>query len=126
MKKLFIFTVLLCGFSGIFAQSNDTTGFVFTTVKENPITKIKNQSRSSTCWSFSGVGFLESELLRLGKGEQDLAEMFVVYHTMMDRAVNYVRLHGNSSFSPGGSFYDVLHCWKYYGIVPQEIMNGIM
>ena len=53
-------------------------GFVFTTVKENPITSIKNQNRSSTCWSFSSLGFLESELLRLGKGTYDLSEMFVV------------------------------------------------
>ena len=60
-------------------------GFVFTTVKENPITSIKNQNRSSTCWSFSSLGFLESELLRMGKGEYDLSEMFVVHHTMVDR-----------------------------------------
>lgn len=59
-------------------------GFVFTTVKENPITSIKNQNRSSTCWSFSSLGFLESELLRLGKGTYDLSEMFVVHHTMVD------------------------------------------
>lgn len=87
-------------------------GFVFTTVKENPITSIKNQNRSSTCWSFSSLGFLESELLRMGKGEYDLSEMFVVHHTMVDRAQNYVRYHGDSSFSPGGSFYDIMFCLK--------------
>lgn len=101
-------------------------GFVFTTVKENPITSIKNQNRSSTCWSFSALGFLESELLRMGKGEYDLAEMFVVHHTMTDRGVNYVRQHGEASFGPGGSFNDVLYCMKNYGLVPQEAMNGIM
>ncbi len=101
-------------------------GFVFTTVKENPITSIKNQNRSSTCWSFSSLGYLESELLRLGKGEFDLSEMFVVHKTMEDRAVNYVRYHGDSSFSPGGSFYDIVYCYKNYGMVPQEAMPGIM
>lgn len=101
-------------------------GFVFTTIKENPITSIKNQNRSSTCWSFSGLGFLESELLRIGKGEYDLSEMFVVHHTMIDRAVNYVRYHGDSSFSPGGSFYDVIYCLKNYGLVPQTAMPGIL
>ena len=101
-------------------------GFVFTTVKENPITSIKNQNRSSTCWSFSSLGFLESELLRMGKGEYDLSEMFVVHHTMVDRAQNYVRYHGDSSFSPGGSFYDIMFCLKNYGLVPQEAMPGIM
>ena len=101
-------------------------GFVFSTVKENPITSIKNQNRSSTCWSFSSLAFLESELLRQGKGEYDLSEMFVVHHTMSDRAERYVRLHGDNSFSPGGSFYDVVYCMNNYGLVPQEAMNGIM
>ena len=101
-------------------------GFIFTTVKENPITSIKNQNRSSTCWSFSSMAFLESELLRMGKGEYDLSEMFLVHHTMIDRAVNYVRYHGSSSFSPGGSFYDAIYCVKNYGLVPQAAMPGIM
>ena len=101
-------------------------GFVFTTIKENPITSIKNQNRSSTCWSFSSVAFLESELLRQGKGEFDLSEMFIVHHTMEDRAVNYVRYHGDASFSPGGSFEDMVVCYEKYGMVPQEAMPGIM
>ena len=101
-------------------------GFQFTTVKELPITSIKNQNRSSTCWSFSTIAFLESELLRMGKGEYDLSEMFVVHHTMVDRAVNYVRLHGDSSFGPGGSAYDVIYCLNHYGLVPQSAMPGIM
>ena len=101
-------------------------GFVFTTIKENPITSIKNQNRSSTCWSFSSVAFLESELLRQGKGEFDLSEMFIVHHTMEDRAVNYVRYHGDASFSPGGSFEDMVVCYEKYGMVPQDAMPGIM
>lgn len=100
-------------------------GFVFTTKVEVPITSVKNQNRSSTCWSFSALAFFESELLRMGKGEYDLAEMFVVHHTMIDRAEKSVRLHGDVSFSPGGSFYDAVYCWKHYGIVPQEAMPGI-
>lgn len=100
-------------------------GFVFTTVKENPITSIKNQHRSSTCWSFSGLGFLEAELLRKGKGTFDLSEMFVVHHTMEDRAEKFVRLHGDSPFGPGGSFYDIVYCMKNYGLVPQEAMTGL-
>lgn len=116
--------VALAGFAS--AQEKENEGFVFTTVKENPITSVKNQNRSSTCWSFSGLGLLESELLRKGKGEYDLSEMFVVHHTMLDRAERYVRLHGDNSFSPGGSFYDVIYCLKNYGIVPQTAMGGIM
>ena len=107
-------------------EKKNDEGFVFTTVKENPITSIKDQNRSSTCWSFSSLGFLESELLRMGKGTYDLSEMFVVHHTMVDRAVNYVRYHGDAPFGPGGSFYDIMYCMKNYGLVPQEAMPGIM
>lgn len=111
------------------AQDDNTTepeeeqeGFIFTTIKELPITSIKNQNKSGTCWCFSSLGFFESELLRMGKGEYDLCEMFVVHKTMEDRAAQAVRTHGDVSFSQGGSFYDVLYCLKNYGIVPQEAM----
>ena len=127
MKKSVLIAAL--GLFSLNTMAQDTPkeeGFVFTTVKENPITSIKNQNRSSTCWSFSSLGFLESELLRMGKGEYDLSEMFVVHHTMVDRGQNYVRYHGDSSFSPGGSFYDIMFCLKNYGLVPQEAMPGIM
>ena len=121
MKKSILIAALgLFSLSTMAQDAKPEEGFVFTTVKENPITSIKNQNRSSTCWSFSTLGFVESELLRLGKGEYDLAEMFVVHKTMQDRGANYVRYHGDSSFSPGGSFYDVMYCIKNYGIVPQE------
>ena len=126
MRKLTILTIAIVSCLGGFAQK-DTTGFVFTTIKENKITSVKNQNRSSTCWAYSALGFLEAELLRLNKGDCDFSEMFVVYHTMLDRAVNYVRLHGDASFSPGGSFYDVLYCWRHYGIVPDKAMPaGVM
>ena len=62
----------------------------------------------------------------MGKGTFDLSEMFIVHHTMIDRAVNYVRYHGDSSFSPGGGFYDAIFCLKNYGLVPQDAMPGIM
>ena len=126
MKKAIISLIFIVSYLGGFAQK-DTTGFVFTTIKENKITSVKNQNRSSTCWAYSALGFLEAELLRLNKGDCDFSEMFVVYHTMLDRAVNYVRLHGDASFSPGGSFYDVLYCWRHYGIVPDKAMPaGVM
>ena len=127
MKKTILLASFILGSFATFAQdTNKEEGFTFTTVKENPITSVKNQNRSSTCWSFSGLGFLESELIRMGKGEYDLSEMFVVHHTMNDRARNYVRFHGDNSFSPGGSFYDVIYCLKNYGLVPQDAMPGIM
>ena len=131
MNKLIALAALGLCFSSVNVNAQDNKeekeeGFVFTTVKENPITSIKNQNRSSTCWSFSGAGFFEAELLRLGKGEFDLSEMFIVHHTMQDRGENYVRYHGDASFSPGGSFYDFVACYNKYGMVPQNVMPGIM
>ena len=102
------------------AAKNDTTQF--TVVKANPITSIKDQNQSGTCWDYSSLGFFEAELLRLGKGTYDLCESFVAYHTYMDRAEKAIRMHGDVSFSQGGSFYDVLYCMRHYGIVPQEAM----
>lgn len=102
------------------AAKNDTVQF--TVVKANPITSIKDQNQSGTCWDYSSLGFFEAELLRLGKGTYDLCESFVVYHTYMDRAEKAIRMHGDVSFSQGGSFYDVLYCMRHYGIVPQEAM----
>ena len=125
-KTMWIAALGFVSLSAMAQEKPKDEGFVFTTVKENPITSVKNQNRSSTCWSFSSVAFLESELLRMGKGTFDLSEMFIVHHTMVDRAVNYVRYHGDSSFSPGGSFYDAIFCLKNYGLVPQEAMPGIM
>ena len=89
MNKLIAILALGVCFGNVSAKSPkkdkaSEEGFVFTTVKENPITSVKDQNRSSTCWAFSTLGFLEAELLRAGKGEFDLSEMFVVHHTMQD------------------------------------------
>ena len=86
---------------------------------------MKNQSRTGTCWCFSTMSFLESELLRQGKGEYDLSEMFIVSHSYKDKADKFVRLHGKLNFAQGGSFEDVLYAWKHYGIVPESVMTGL-
>ncbi|MEE0804956.1 MAG: C1 family peptidase, partial [Prevotellamassilia sp.] len=91
-------------------------------IKENAITPIKDQNQSGTCWSYSAFAFFESEILRLGKGEVDLCESFLVYNTYMDRADKAIRTHGDASFSQGGSFYDAIYCLKNYGLVPQSAM----
>ena len=51
---------------GVFAQETTDTTFVFTDIKVNPTTSIKDQNRTGTCWSFSGVSFIENELLKNG------------------------------------------------------------
>lgn len=106
-------------------SAKQDSGFVFTVDKEVPITSVKDQNRSGTCWCFSTIGFLESEVLRTQKKTMDLSEMFVVSHTMVDRAEYVVRMYQSAQFSAGGSAYDVIYCLKHYGMVPQEAMPGI-
>ena len=101
-----------------------TAEYEFTTIKENPVTSIKNQYRSGTCWCFSALSFIESEILRTKGIETDLSEMFVVGKSYRDRAIKYVRLDGHLNFAAGSSFGDVLHVINDYGIVPQEAMPG--
>ena len=127
-----LLSIVLCPLS-LLAQTEsvavDTaktdSGCVFTTVDSIAITPVKDQNRSSTCWAFSALGFLESEVLRTKGKELDLSEMFVVSKTMMDRATYCVRLYNEPNFAPGGSAYDVIYCMSHYGLVPQEAMPGI-
>ena len=100
-------------------------GLQFTTVKELKVTPVENQHRTGTCWSFSGVGMIEAELLRTGKGEVNLSEMFIVNHSYKDKADKYVRLHGMLNFAQGGSFADVLYFFKHYGAMPNELYKGL-
>lgn len=124
MKKLLLPVLMLaCTLTTVGAQDNGE--YVFTPVKELKITPVKNQSRTGTCWCFSTMSFLESELLRQGKGEYDLSEMFIVSHSYKDKADKFVRLHGKLNFAQGGSFEDVLYAWKHYGIVPESVMTGL-
>ena len=127
MKKLLTIAALgLFCVSGM-AQKADKDAFVFTTVKANPVTSVKNQNRAGTCWCYSTLAFIESELIRMGKGEYDLSEMFIVHNTYLDRADRAVRTHGDVSFSQGGSFYDVLYGMKAFGLVPEaEMRPGVM
>lgn len=126
MKNLKLLLVgVLCLMSSYVVSQTKPIAYEFTTVKELPITPIKNQNRSSTCWSFSALSFMESELLRVGKGEHHLSEMFIVSNAYMDKADKYVRTSGNINFAPGSSFGDVLTVWKNYGIVPNEVMSGL-
>ena len=122
-RILSLFTALMLTL--LVSAQETATAYTFTVVKENPITSIKNQFNTGTCWSFSGVGFLESELLRMNKGEHDLSEMYIVRKNYEDKAVKYARLHGNLNFSPGGSFADVVETIDDYGILPDSIYKGL-
>lgn len=131
MKKIFSVAAALIVLTGMraFAQEpekNEAPKYEFTVVKENPISSIKDQYRSGTCWCFSSLSFLESEIMRLkGYDDVDLSEMFVVGKSYHDRAIKYVRLDGHLNFGAGSSFGDVLNVIRDYGIVPQDVMPGL-
>jgi bleomycin hydrolase len=134
MKSLrFVFAILMVAvavnvaFAGNDEKKKDEEkkGYVFTDQKNLPATPVKNQYRSGTCWSFSGLSFLESEMLRIGKPEVDLSEMFIVWHAYSDKAVKTVRVHGHLNFAGGGAFHDVTNMIKKYGIVPEEVYTGL-
>ena len=104
-------------------------GFQFTVVKENPITSVKNQASSGTCWCFSSLSFIESEAIRINKLKEadypDLSEMFVVSHAYADKAVKYIRVDGKLNYAQGSSFGDLIYVLRDYGIVPDEVMTGL-
>ena len=120
-KFLLMAVAAICSLSTM-AQKADS--LVFTTVLENPVTSIKNQNNSGTCWSYSALAFLESEVLKKdpSKTDIDLCESFLVSKTYTDRADRNVRTHGDASFSQGGSFYDAIFCMERYGFIPEGIM----
>lgn len=122
MNKFLLMAVAAICSLPTMAQKADS--LVFTTVLENPVTSIKNQNNSGTCWSYSALAFLESEVLKKdpSKKDIDLCESFLVSKTYTDRADRNVRTHGDASFSQGGSFYDAIFCMERYGLVPEGLM----
>lgn len=121
---------MMLAVSGVFAQTDSKDevkpeGYKFTTVKEVKATSVKDQYRAGTCWAFSGIAFLESEILRLGKGETDLAEMYVVRKAYEEKGMKYFRMHGKLNFGQGGAFHDVTNMIRAYGIVPEEAYRGL-
>lgn len=122
MKKELVLILLALSPLMVQTASAKQDSLVFTVLKENPITPVKNQSRSGTCWDYATVGFFESEILRKTGRTYDLCEMFVANKNYVDEALFHVRMHGDSRFSEGGSADDVLAVLKTHGICPEEAM----
>lgn len=123
-RFLLMFIIALMAIQTSFA-GDDKKGYQFEDIVILPASEVEDQYRSGTCWSFSTLSFLESEMLRLGKPVVDLSEMFVVWHTYSDKALKHVRLHGNLNFSAGGAFHDVTNVISEYGIVPESVYDGL-
>ncbi|MEN9510796.1 MAG: peptidase bleomycin hydrolase [Bacteroidota bacterium] len=99
--------------------------YLFTRKADLQATTVRNQCQTSTCWSFSTISFLESELLRQGKGVHNLSEMFVVRHAYFEKAIMYLRMDGDHRLDEGGEAHDVPMIIKKYGIVPEEAYRGL-
>jgi aminopeptidase C len=133
MKKFLITITLALACTAVFGQQRPQVNlpdYQFTTVKENPITSVKNQNSSGTCWAYSTIGFFESEAIRLGKITDpakypDFSEFFVVSHSYYERALKYVRLDGKLNLAAGSSADDVLDVIRDHGIVPNAEMTGM-
>jgi bleomycin hydrolase len=124
-ETLFITLIIFLFPFAIKAQKSENEYYKFTVIKELPHTSVKNQYHTQTCWSFSSLSFFESEMLRLGKPEVDLSEMFIVNYCYRKKAQKYVRMQAKTNFGPGGIFYDVIDVINNYGLVPEEVYRGI-
>lgn len=107
-------------------KTQEPQGYVFTTVKANYVTPVKDQNRTGTCWCFAGISFLESEAIKKGApADLDLSEMYVVSKSYTDRAIKYVQFDKHIRFAPGSDFGDVLTVLGKDGLVPNTIMPGL-
>ncbi|MCP3930995.1 MAG: aminopeptidase [Bacteroidetes bacterium] len=120
--KLFQIVIFAC--SCLLFFSEITAQYDFTMVKDIECTSVKNQQRTGTCWSFATVSFLESELLRMGKENYDLSEMYIVRNIYRDKARNYILRQGKANFSQGSLAHDMIRAFKHHGIVPETVYSG--
>ena len=122
MKKFALVAALLFGIAiSAFAQD----GYQFTDKKViGKTVPITNQYRSGTCWCFSTLSFIEEDIIAFGGEEMTLSQMWIIRHAYFDKAIKYVRLHGNLNFAVGGAAHDVTEMIAKYGIVPLEAYPG--
>lgn len=124
MKKI-VFFLTLAAFMAVNLQAQTGSGYQFTDTKTIKVTGPKNQHRSGTCWSYSTNGFIEAEMIRMGKGEVDLSEPFVFRMAYEDKAEKYVRMQGTINFGGGGAVNDPIDIYVKYGMIPEEAYPGL-
>jgi len=104
--------------------NTDNSKYQFKVIKHLDATPVKNQNRTGTCWSFSGLSFFESELLRKGKGSFNLSEMWVARNAYLGKAKNYLLMDGHLNFGEGGEFHDIPWVISHFGLVPESAYPG--
>jgi len=132
MKKIFLSVGLICYTFSFFAQdtikNSDKSKYRFTKIAHLDATPVQSQGIAGTCWSFSGLSFFESELIRMGHKPANvpiLSEMYVVRKAYEEKADKYIRMDGRTNFSQGGGFVDIPYVINKYGIVPEEAYKGL-
>lgn len=101
------------------------TEYVFTDVINLGCTSVKQQGASNTCWSYTGNSFLESEMIRMGKEPVEISQVFTARQAYLDKAHNFVRLHGGLTMGEGGQLHDVLNVFRRYGAMPRSAYAGL-
>ena len=124
MKKIIFFLILIIQSTIIFSQGFSVESLGLKMPVFNNCTETKNQYNSSTCWSFSSNSFLESELIKNGKGYFDLSEMYVARYSYYRKIKTYLNNKGKNFFTPGGQFHDVAWVMKHYGMEPESAYSG--
>jgi bleomycin hydrolase len=125
LTALLVVSFSLAAYAGDEVKKDKKEAWEFEDVILLPTTPVEDQHRSGTCWSFSGLSFLQSEMMRMGKPEVNLSEMYIVWHTYAEKARKHVRVHGNLNFSAGGAFHDVTNMISRYGVVPESVYDGL-
>lgn len=130
MKKISVTALVALNVMSAFAQGDTAQEespyeYKFTIVKEQPATPVKDQAKTGTCWCFAMTSFMESELLRTGKGEYDLSEMFVVRHNYVRRIKDNILRRGKGNVGPGSIAHMYTWVMKNKGLVPEEVYKGI-
>lgn len=122
MKRLLLFSFFIASCCN--AQPPSLSSLGLTAPEIINCTSVKDQYMSGTCWSFSSMSFIESELLKKGKGVHDLSEMFIARHSMVRKIERHLKLKGGNFFTPGGQFHDAVWVMKNYGMMPEEAYSG--
>ncbi len=85
-----------------------------------------SQYQTNTCWAFSTLSFLESEVYRQTKQKIRLSEMWVVYQEFLEKAKRHIATRGTSLFSEGSESNAVTRILHDHGAVPLEAYPGIV
>ena len=138
MTKKLLSLLMLMGAGSLFAQDNLINALANNQGKDvqkyyqiKPVfaigvTDVKEQGHSGTCWSYTGASFLESEMIKKGKQPVDLAEIYTARKVYLEKAINYLRMHGALTWGDGGELHDVINIYRKYGAMPQIAYTGLI